>query len=86
MESMAAEAKPSRAVDPQNAAHQRRQRRRFENLVGDEGDALRNLFFPQRKQGGLGETQPVQLFAAGGQFLTWASTWRCSESGSSLRK
>jgi hypothetical protein len=39
-------------------------RRWFENRVGDETDALGNLLFPQRKQGGLRKTQPVQLFQA----------------------
>src|SRR5207237_4708688 len=38
--------------------------RGFKNLIGDKGDALRNLFLAQRKQRGLGQVQPVQLFAA----------------------
>ena len=37
--------------------------------IGDETDALRDLFVAQREQGGFGEPQPVQFFAASGAGL-----------------
>src|ERR1019366_2955446 len=41
------------------------QGRGLENLVADEGDALRNFFVAQREESRPGQLQTLQLFAAG---------------------
>ena len=54
MDSMAAEANPSRGAEPQKACHQRRDAGGLEYLVGNETDPLRDLLVRQAEQGGPG--------------------------------
>src|ERR1019366_6046427 len=44
------------------AAEPAAQRRGFENLVADEGDALRDLLVAQREEGSSGQLEMLQLF------------------------